>query len=122
MSLTHINHLYIFSLQSGSYSDLQGPERRYSSPLHTHPQHGMVARDDSFTYSGSSFSLLGSSPQFHQFHSAHASPAMGMRSAGDQKIPGSEVHLPFWQPLSQVTLTLHLYCCTALFFVVQSGF
>ncbi|PVD34013.1 hypothetical protein C0Q70_05275 [Pomacea canaliculata] len=101
---------------SGSYSDLQGPERRYSSPLHVHPQHSMVARDDSFTYSGSSFSLLGSSPQFHQFHSAHASPAMGMRSAGDQKIPGSEVHLPFWRPLSQVTLTLHLYCCTALFF------
>ncbi|XP_025086005.1 rho family-interacting cell polarization regulator 2-like isoform X3 [Pomacea canaliculata] len=86
---------------SGSYSDLQGPERRYSSPLHVHPQHSMVARDDSFTYSGSSFSLLGSSPQFHQFHSAHASPAMGMRSAGDQKIPGSEVHLPFWRPLSQ---------------------
>lgn len=58
---------------SGSYSDLQGPERRFS-PVHPYG----VARDDSFAYS-STQSL---------YHSTHTSPNMGMRGGGG----GGDVH------------------------------
>ncbi|XP_070200744.1 rho family-interacting cell polarization regulator 2-like isoform X2 [Littorina saxatilis] len=54
---------------SGSYSDLQGPERRYSTPLHLHQGAG----DEAYAF--------GSSPSL-QYHSAHVSPNMGMRGAG----------------------------------------
>ncbi|XP_076450883.1 rho family-interacting cell polarization regulator 2-like isoform X2 [Babylonia areolata] len=57
---------------SGSYSDLHGPERRFSTPLQ--PGGGLQrARDDTYAFS--------SSPSLQQ-HSAHASPNMGLRGPG----------------------------------------
>ncbi|KAK7479780.1 hypothetical protein BaRGS_00028960, partial [Batillaria attramentaria] len=61
---------------SGSYSDLQGPDKRYSTPLHLHGQPG-VARDDSFAYA--------SSPSL-PYHSAHTSPHMGCKNNGEKQM------------------------------------
>ncbi|KAL8580671.1 hypothetical protein ACOMHN_004713 [Nucella lapillus] len=86
---------------SGSYGDLQGPERRFSSPLHLQQQQAVVgsnrAHDDSYAFS--------SSPSL-QYHSAHASPTMGVRGSPFSLHrlsdgPLSQQVTPAHRPLSQ---------------------
>lgn len=60
---------------SGSYSDLQRPDRHFSTPLHM-----QGARDDSYAY--------GSSPSL-PYHSARTSPIIGMRGDASSHLRNS---------------------------------
>ena len=91
----------LWAFQSGSYSDLQGSERRYSTPLHLQGPLGGT-RDDAYAFS--------SSPSL-QYHSAHASPNMGIRGAAVDRLgysyspqPQSLQPTPSHRPHSQVRL------------------
>ena len=97
MALASVTQAQPCPFQSGSHGDLQGPERRYSTPLQLHQEHFSGARDDAYAF--------GSSPSL-QYHSAHASPNMGLRATGMDHLrysPQSHQSSPLSQrPLSQV--------------------